>query len=107
MTANIEKRKIDLIAFIAALQQDEAIKAFEKIVKKLKPKNYKKENSESSIVSEADIEYFKRPVRKTITADELAREQNWQPIDEAKMDELVKLMDIQEPIELLLSQLTK
>lgn len=46
-------------------------------------------------------------MRKTITADGLAREQNWQHIDEAKMDELVKLMDIQEPIELLLSQLTK
>lgn len=107
MTANIGTRKIELITFMAALQQEEAVQAFEKIARKLKPKTYKKEETASLKVSEADIEYFKRPTRKTITADQLAIEQNWQPIDEAKMDELVRLMDIQEPIELLLSQLTK
>ena len=107
MNTNIESRKIELIAFIAALQQEEMLLAFEKILRKLKPKTHEIEDERSSIVSEADIEYYKRPTRKTITVDEIAMEQNWQPIDEAKMDKLVKLMDIQEPIELLLSQLTK
>ncbi len=107
MTTNIETRKIELIAFIASLQHEEAVNALEKIVKKLKPKTYKREKSESSFVSDSDIEFFKRPIRKTITADEIALEQNWQPIDEKEMAEIVRRMDIQEPIELLLSQLTK
>ena len=57
------------------------------------------------IVFEAEVQYFKRPIRENVTVEELIREQNWQPIDESKMDAIAKRLDIKEPIELLLSQL--
>ena len=68
MITNIESRKVELIAFIALLQQEEAI-------------------------------------RENVTVEDLIKEQNWQPIDENKMDAISKRLDIKEPIELLLSQL--
>jgi hypothetical protein len=104
MLFNIESRKIELIAFIALLQQEEAISAIEKIAQQYK--FYKETEPNLHKVSESDVEYFKRPIRESISVDDLVREQNWKPIDEAKMDALVKKMDIQEPIELLMAQLT-
>lgn len=104
MVANIEARKIDLIAFIATLQQEESVIAIEKTVKKLKPYKLKKQK-QTSIVSEADIAYFKRPKPFNITPDELAKAQNWKHTDAKEMSAIVKRMDIQEPIELLLAQL--
>ena len=68
MITNIESRKVELIAFIALLQQEEAIS-------------------------------------ENVTVEDLIKEQNWQPIDENKMDAISKRLDIKEPIELLLSQL--
>lgn len=104
MVANFEARKIDLIAFIAALQQEESVIAIEKTVKKLKPYKLKKQKN-TSVVSETDIAYFKRPIPFTITPDELARTQNWKHTDVKEMKAIAKRINIQEPIELLLSQL--
>ena len=101
MITNIESRKVELIAFIALLQQEEAISAIEKIVQQFKSSK----KLHQHIVSEAEVQYFKRPIRENVTAEELIREQNWQPIDESKMDAIAKRLDIKEPIELLLSQL--
>ncbi len=103
MVTNIESRKVELIAFIVMLQQEEAISAIEKIVQEVK--SSKKQKHEQQMVSEAEVQYFKRPIRENVTVEELIQEQNWQPIDENKMDAIVKRLDIQEPIELLLSQL--
>ncbi len=105
MTGNVEARKIELISFIANLHQEESISNIEKVVKKLKSSKYKNQEFKTTRVSDADVAYFKRPWRKSITPDELAREQNWQPIDEKEMDAIVKRMDIQEPIEQLLADL--
>lgn len=68
MITNIESRKVELIAFIALLQQEEAI-------------------------------------RENVTVEDLIKEQNWQPIDENKIDAISNRLNIKEPIELLLSQL--
>lgn len=119
MVTNLEARKLALITFIATLQQEEAMLAFEQLFhefvqKARKPKSKVakttveplKTRLSKSNISEADIEYFKRPIRATITVDDLVREQNWQLIDEKKMDAIVRKMAITEPIELLLSQLT-
>lgn len=101
MVTNIESRKVELIAFIALLQQEEAISAIEKTVQEVKSTKKQKQQ----IVSEAEVQYFKRPIRENVTVEELIQEQNWQPIDENKMDAIAKRLNIQEPIELLLSQL--
>jgi leucyl-tRNA synthetase len=60
----------------------------------------------ATTLSKAEITHYSRPIRENITVDDLAKEQNWQPIDEQKMDAIVKKMDIKEPIELLMAQLT-
>ncbi len=101
MITNIESRKVELIAFIALLQQEEAIIAIEKTVQQFKSSKKQYQH----IVSEEEVQYFKRPIRENVTVDDLIREQNWQPIDENKMEAIVKRLDIKEPIELLLSQL--
>ena len=101
MVTNIESRKVELIAFIALLQQEEAISAIEKIVQHFKSSKKQYQH----LVSEAEVQYFKRPIRENVIVEDLIQEQNWQPIDENKMDAISKRLDIQEPIELLLSQL--
>ena len=103
MVTNIESRKVELIAFIALLQQEEAISVIEKTVQEVK--SFKKQKHEQQMVSEAEVQYFKRPIRENVTVEELIQEQNWQPINEKKMDAIAKRLNIQEPIELLLSQL--
>jgi leucyl-tRNA synthetase len=60
----------------------------------------------ATTLSKAEMTHFSRPIREDITVEDLAKEQNWQPIDEQKMDAIVKKMGIKEPIELLMAQLT-
>lgn len=103
MVANFESRKVKLIAFIAALQQEEAMNMniLENIVQQLQ---FTKTKGLTTL-SKAEINHFKRPIREDITVEDLISEQNWQPIDEKKMDAVVKRLDIKEPIELLMAQL--
>ena len=105
MVTNIESRKVQLISFIASLQHEEVISAFENIAQQFKLPKYKITESQLSTVSKEDIAYFNRPIRKSISIEELVFEQKWQPIDENEMNDIVKKLDIQEPIELLISQL--
>ena len=105
MVSNIESRKIELITFIAALQQEEVIAAIENIAHKFKLPKYTNPKQVLSTLSETEIAYFNRPIRQNITVEELAFEQKWQPIDEKRMDAIVVKLAITEPIELLLSQL--
>ena len=103
--ANIETRKFEVISFITSLKKEETIEAFEKIIKKSQPKKrLKKQESSTSILSEAEVQYLKPPIRKTITADELALEQNWKGIDEKEMDAIAERINLQEPIEQLLAE---
>jgi hypothetical protein len=104
MIANIETRKVELIAFIAKLQQEEAICAFEKIAQQYK--FYTENETELQKVSESTVSYFKRPIRNTISIEDIVNEQNWQPIDEDKMDNISKKIAIKEPIDVLMAQLT-
>jgi hypothetical protein len=48
-----------------------------------------------------------RPMLQNITLESLKKEQNFKGTDWAKADEWAKAFDMQEPIEDLLSQLTK
>ncbi|MCY7327712.1 MAG: hypothetical protein LH618_04105 [Saprospiraceae bacterium] len=46
-----------------------------------------------------------KPLRKKLRIADLKKEQNYTGINQTKLDELIEKLDIQEPIELLLSQL--
>jgi hypothetical protein len=95
VTTNIENRKKTLINFINTLQQEQAVAAFERIMKYVKVKSSKKE----------DLTHFSRPIRDNITIEEFKQEQQFTVFDRKGFDQIVKKMDIQEPIEELLAQL--
>ena len=49
---------------------------------------------------------FIRPIRKKVTIEDLIREQNYKGVNIERMNKAIADADIQEPIELLLQQLT-
>ena len=103
VATNIENRKLKLISFIITLQQEDAVATFEQIVPRVKKmvKPTKKMR-----VNGLDLAHFARPIRETITIEELMQEQQFTVFDREGFDQIVKNMDIQEPIEELLAQLT-
>ena len=103
VATNIETRKMALISLIITLKEENAVAAFERVVPSIKKVRKPSENGQNSTL---DLAHFARPIRENITIEELMREQHSTPIDKAKMDAIVKAMDIQEPIEELLAQLT-
>ncbi len=48
-----------------------------------------------------------KPMRKTVTIEELAREQNYKGIEPDEFQRIVERLDIQEPLDELLAALTK
>jgi hypothetical protein len=103
VATNIESRKMELISFIITLKQDADVAAFERVVPSVKKVVKPTENGQNNAL---DLAHYVRPMRESITIEELMREQHSTPIDKVKMDAIVKAMDIQEPIEELLTQLT-
>jgi hypothetical protein len=102
VATNIENRKMELISFIITLQQEEAVAAFERIVPSLR----KTVKSKGKAPKKEDLTHFSRPIRDNITIEELKQEQQFTVFDRKGFDQIVKKMDIQEPIEELLAQLT-
>jgi len=91
MTLNLDSRKAKLIATINAVNSEEELHDIEKYVK-----------IRRLTAEHGDI--FKE-MRKTITVEELKKEQNYQGIDREEFDRLVAELDIQEPIDELLAML--
>jgi hypothetical protein len=102
MVINLAAKKLEMIAFIMEVEQEEVVIAMEAFIQQFKkPKRFKVKR-----VSDKDIAYFSRPMETSITVESIVREQAKPPLDAAKMDAIVRKMAITEPIELLLSQLT-
>ena len=91
MTKNIDNRKVKLIQEIAAINSELEINELEKAVNLLKLKS-----KHGNIF---------RSIRKTISVEELKKEQNYAGIDRVEFDGLVDELDIQEPFEELLLML--
>lgn len=53
------------------------------------------------------LEQLAKPIRPYFNLEEMKREQGYQPINKAELEELIKELDIQEPLEDLLAMLTK
>jgi len=53
------------------------------------------------------LEQLARPIRPHFDLEEIKREQGYQPINREELEELIKELDIQEPLEDLLAMLTK
>ena len=92
MTLNLDSRKQQLIQRIAQIKEEKHFLMLERYMTDIEQEN-------------TDLEAIFKPVKKTITVEELIEEQNYTGIDKAKMDRLIEEMDIQEPLEDLLEML--
>lgn len=90
----LNEKKVRLVSRILALEDELMLDKLEKIL------------SSYLIDKAVDLDYFTRPIRENITIEDLIQEQHSTPIVEAKMDAISVAMDIQEPVEELLAQLT-
>ena len=92
MASNLENRKQHLIRRIAQIKEEKHLLILEQYVMDIEQENI-------------DFEAIFKPAKKTITLEELIKEQNYTGIDKVKMDKLIQEMDIQEPLEDLLKML--
>lgn len=92
MTVDIEKKKEALIKRIKSVEQEEDIVRLEVLLSQITTK------------TKSEKEIFK-PMRNTITVEELRREQNYNGIDRNEFDELIKQLDIEEPVEELIEMI--
>jgi len=91
MTQHLDDRKKRIIREIMKINDESSLEAIENQLA-VKP---------SSVLREKIL----RPVRATISLDEMIREQNYQPIEREEFFELAAAIGIEESIEELLAQL--
>jgi len=91
MTQHLDDRKKRIIREIMKINDESSLEAIENQLA-VKP---------SSVLREKIL----RPVRATISLEEMIREQNYQPIEREEFFELAAAIGIEESIEELLAQL--
>ena len=89
---NFDARKIETIAFVAALQQEEILNAFEAIIQVYQSAK----KSETAVafhpVAELESTQYSRTVYAGMTIEDLVQEKDWQPqFVENKTQSLPKL----------------
>lgn len=91
---SIAERKYHLIQLISSIEDEKVLVQIQEKLEAIRSK-------------EELLAQITKPMKKTLDVEEMKREQNWKPVDKEELQEIIKQMDIQEPIELLLSQLSK
>jgi hypothetical protein len=91
MTKDLDSRKYKLIQEIMKLDSEEALAKLEEEVE--------------AIQQEEVFWVAIRPLRKTITVEQMIKEQNYQPIERDEFFKMVDELEIEESIEELLSML--
>jgi NDP-sugar pyrophosphorylase family protein len=91
MTKDLENIKYKLIEEITDLNNEEELIELEEYLQKIK--------------SRKDWHEIIKPVREEISIEQLKQEQRYEPISKEEFDKLVEDLDIEEPIEDLLSML--
>lgn len=97
MTKTLEAKKMRLIARIIESKDESEVDALAAALRQFRTKRPRKTVVEEQIF---------RPMRKSISVEQLAREQGFKGIDRAAFDKLVADINLQEPVEMLLAQLT-
>ena len=92
MTKNIDTKKIKLIEEITSIKSE---KELDQLVRYIK----------LSRLNDLHGEAMFKGIRKSISVDELKREQNYKGINRGEFDKLVEELNIEESIEELLSML--
>lgn len=92
--SSIAERKYHLIQLISSIEDERTLAQMQEELEEIQ----RRENLLAKIT---------KPMKKTLDVEEMKREQNWKPVDMEEWHRLAKELDIQEPIEQLLAQLTK
>ena len=91
--ATTEAIKLDLIRQITSLNDVATLSQLEKVLKT------------SDVENDNILKNLAKPCRKKLDIEVLKKEQNFTQFDRINFDELVKELDIQEPIEQLLAMI--
>ena len=97
MTTHFGDRKLRLIQAIMDLNSEQSLEKIEQEIKTVKRLESSEDFDWSAI----------KPIRKSISVQEMIDEQNYKPIEKKNFRKQVKKLDIQEPLEELLSMLSK
>jgi hypothetical protein len=100
MVTNLAVKKLEMIAFIMEVEQEEVFLAMEAFIRQ-----FKKSKIKVKRVSAKEIASFNRPMPADISVASIVQQQAKPPLDAAKIDAIIRKMAISEPVELLLSQL--
>ncbi len=90
----LNEKKVRLASWVLAMEDEALLDKLEKVL------------SSYLVDKTVDLDFFARPVREGITVEDLVQQQHTTPIDKVKMDAIATAIDIEEPIEELLEQLT-
>lgn len=91
---NIAAQKDYLIKLISAIDSETALSRLQELVEKIR-----QQDELTSMLT--------KPIPETLDVESIKRRQNWKGVDRKKWDKIIEEMDIQEPVEVLLAQLTK
>ena len=89
----IEALKYEIFAEIFKTEDEAILKMIKDILQKV--------SSENDLFNR-----IVKPMRKTMTVEDLIKEQNYKGFDRARFDKLIDELDIQDPIDELLNSLT-
>ena len=104
---NFDARKIETIAFVAALQQEEILKAFEAIIQVYQSAK-KSENAVSfHAISELETSDYSRPVYVGMTIEDLVQEKDWQPHFVENETQSLPKLELNKPLRLSFSNQKK
>lgn len=93
MTKPLDAKKIALIKQITEMDSEAGLDKVEQTI--------------NDINQQAELDNIFKPMRESISVEELRKEQNYQGIDRDEFFRLIDELDIQEPIEDLLAMLSK
>lgn len=93
MTKPLDAKKIALIKQITEMDSEAGLDKVEQTI--------------NDINHQAELDNIFKPMRESISVEELRKEQNYQGIDRDEFFRLIDELDIQEPIEDLLAMLSK
>jgi hypothetical protein len=96
-TQTLEILKQNLNFRITKIDKEESLRQIEKVIDLVEHSPNKKQMEM--------LKELSKPIKEKTDIEEMIREQNWKPIDRKEFDRLVKELDIQEPLEQLLSDI--
>ena len=103
MVSAIQKTKI--VNMVELVENPKLLKHIELLLNKELQLDSKVNKSDA--LQQLMLQQMAKPMRKSITVEQLKKEQNYQPFSKKGSEKMVEDLDIQEPIEDLMKMLTK